>query len=111
MKEKSSINNKIDAAINSVESIQQAQPSPFFYTRLIAKISNNKVTFWEKISALLLQPAIAFAAVCLIVIINVSVLFYSNNKNVSPANQTETASSDEYNDMAISFYDLENIKP
>ena len=77
----------------------------------MAKISNSKITLSEKFSAFLLQPAITFAAVCFIIIINAFVLFYSNNNNVATTNQTEVTSADEYSDVATSFYDLENIKP
>ena len=112
MKNKLSINNKIDAALSSVENIQPVQSSPFFYTRLMGKISNSKITLLEKFSTFLLQPAITFAAVCVIIIINAFVLFYSNsNSNNAAAKQIEITSADEYSDAAASFYDLENIKP
>ena len=111
MKNKLSINNKIDAALSSVENIQQVPPPSFFYTRLMGKISSSKLPLLEKFSTFLLQPAITFAAVCFIIIVNAFVLFYSNSNNIAAANQTEVTSADEYSDVATSFYDLENIKP
>ncbi len=112
MKNKLSINNKIDAALSSIENVQPVQPSPFFYARLMGKISDGKITLWEKLITFLLQPAITFAAVCFIIIVNAFVLFYSNSNNShNAASQTEVTSSDEYTDVATSFYDLENIKP
>ncbi len=112
MKNKSYINKKINDALSSVENIQQAQPSPYFYTRLIGKLSKNEMTIWEKFTALLLQPAIAFVTICFIILINAFVLIYSNsNSNIAATSQTEITSADEYSDLATSFYDLENIKP
>ncbi|MEO6330330.1 MAG: hypothetical protein ABIO55_15455 [Ginsengibacter sp.] len=106
-----SLKNKVDAALSSINHIKAATPSPFFYTRLLAKINNGKGTVWEKWSAFFLRPTVAFAALCFIIVVNAYVLYSKLGDDISSPDQTELASSDIYNDTVTALYDLENLKP
>ena len=111
MKKNLSVKNKVEAALASIENIERATPSPWFYTNLIAKINHAHTTIWERLCALILQPRIAFATIFFIIIINAAVLYSGSSGNVSSPELTESTSSEEYTLASTSLYDLEIDKP
>lgn len=107
-------NQKIEEALRSFDGIEKASPQPFFITRLEARMQNQK-SIWEEISSFVAKPTVAFACICLVVIINTAVIFSSNSSNstansVSPQNN-ELATADEYNLVSSNFYEFVNTKP
>lgn len=111
MKNNLAIQDKIDAAINSINNIEAAAPSPHFYAKVLAKINNTTSTVWERWSTFFLRPAIAFATICFILVINAFVLYSKYDNQSSSSDKTGFALSDEYNESVIALYDLENEKP
>ncbi len=110
MKTDKFIEDKIEASLNSLEGVQKAMPSPFFYTRVIAKLIHPQQNIWEKLSALITRPAMAFSCICFIVLMNVMAI-YTNSENASSTDQNDIATIDEFTQVTPNFYDLENIKP
>jgi len=110
MKKNSSVEKKVDATLDSIDGIEPAVPSPYFYTKVLAKINNN-VTAWEKWSTFFLRPTIAFAIICFVIVINALVLYSKYDNYVPPPDQTLLASSDAYNETVTALYDLENVRP
>lgn len=104
------IQQKIEASLNSLQGLQRAAPSPFFYTRIIGRLGNQPLTVWEKFSAIITKPAVAFACMCLIVLMNV-IAVYSNSEAANATEQNEIAVNDEFSQVAPGIYDLENVKP
>lgn len=105
------INNKIDNALNSLDGMEHASVKPFFFTRLEARMQKEKNT-WEKISSFVARPVIAFACICLVIMINAAVIFSSQktHNNVTGQND-EIATVDEYSQVSSSFYEFVNTKP
>jgi hypothetical protein len=103
---------KTEAALNSLQGIQQASPGPYFFTRLEARMLRTK-TRWEHIISLLTQPAIAVAGLLIVLLLNAVVVFTSaTNKNNNTASaSTGLAIADEYSQLSTAFYDYENMKP
>lgn len=105
------INKKIEEIMDSLQEIQKAKPRPFFFTRLEARMKNHKSS-WEKISSFVSQPVVAFACICLIIIINLAVIFSSaNSQNRTDEQSNEIATTDEYNLVSSTFYEFVNSKP
>ena len=104
MQEKS--NNKIDEAMHSIDGIKKASPTPFFFTRLEARMQKEK-NVWEKISSFIAQPSIALACIFLVIMINAFVIFSSSNKKQA----NDLATVDEYSQVTTTLYEFENIKP
>jgi uncharacterized membrane protein YdfJ with MMPL/SSD domain len=105
------INKKIEETMRSFEGIQKASPAPFFFTRLEARMQNQK-SIWEQVSSFVAKPVIAFACICLIVLINAAVIFSSpNSKNSIDEQSNEIATADEYNLVSSTFYEFVNTKP
>ena len=104
-------NKKIEDAMRSIDDIEKASPTPFFFTRLEARMQREK-NIWEKITSFVAQPAIAFACICLVIMINAVVIFSSSNTKKDVAQQNnELANVDEYSQVSATLYEFENIKP
>ena len=100
--------NKIENTLSSLDKIQRAGPQPFFYTRLMARLNNSQQKSWERFSAFITRPSIAFSGILLIIIMNIMAA-YLNTPAISE--QSEAVMTDEYTQVATNFYDFENIKP
>jgi len=111
MKNNLSIKNKIDAALSSVENVQRAAPSPFFYTKVMAKIRHAQPSLSERWSSFFLRPTIAFATICLVIVLNAFVIYSNITGSFSLSDQTEMTLADEYGLATTSLYDIENVNP
>lgn len=105
------LNKKIEDALRSLDGIEKASPAPFFFTRLEARMEREK-SIWEEISSFVTKPLVAFAGLCLIIMINAIVILSSEQKNKSSVDQSnEFATVDEYNQVSSTFYEFVNTKP
>lgn len=98
--------------LESLNGIKRAKPSPFFYTRLIARLESAQSSICERIRLLLLRPAIAFLCIFMIIAINLFAIL-SHTKSMKNSSFSEVASSiDDYTQASnSSFYDPENVRP
>ena len=105
------LNKKIDETLQSLEGIAKATPRTFFFTRLEARMQREK-SKWEIISSFVLRPAILFAGICFILVINVAVILTSSSLN-NPALQqnNEISAADEYNSVSVPLYEYVNATP
>ncbi|HRE51818.1 MAG TPA: hypothetical protein PK339_10360 [Flavitalea sp.] len=112
MDNKSYLENKAQEALNSLDGIQRADPGPFFYTRLKARMERSKRSVWENISGIISKPAITVFGLLLIVLLNtVAALNNEAAYNSTLTNQGEMAFVDEYAQVNSFFYDIENVQP
>ncbi len=107
---KDEINKKIEEAMHSLDSIKKASPRPFLFTRLEARMQNERNT-WGKLSSFVARPVIAFACICFVLIVNIMVILMSNNSGNSLAQGSELATTDEYSQVSYNLYEFENPKP
>ena len=103
-------NIRVDNILTSLDIIQRGEPKPFFYTRLMARFNNTPQSSWEKFSALITRPSVAFSGIFLIVLMNLMAAWL-NLKSPTVAEQPEVVGIEEYTQIATNFYDIENIKP
>ena len=97
--------------MQSIDKIKKASPRPFLFTRLEARMQREK-NIWEKLSSFVARPVIAFACICLVIMINVMVIFSANTSENSLVQQnSESASVDEYSQVTTTLYDFENARP
>ena len=109
--EEESIHRKIDEAMQSLDGINRATPRPFLFTRLEARMQNEK-NIWIRVSSFVARPVVAFVCVCFVLIINVMVIFMMHNPASSLVQQgNELATTDEYNQVSSNLYEFENTRP
>ena len=102
------IHKKIDEVMHSIDSINRASPRPFLFTRLEARMQNEK-NIWVKLSSFIARPVVALTCICFILIINAMVIFLLNNSGNSLAQQgNELATADEYSQVNSTLYEFEN---
>lgn len=105
------LNKKIQEAMQSLDGIRKSSPAPFFFTRLEARMQSEKSS-WEKVSSFVAKPVVAFACICLVIMINAWVIFSSrNSQNLTDQQTNELAATDEYNLVSSTFYEFVNAKP
>jgi hypothetical protein len=102
---------KIDEAMQSLDGLEKASPRPFFFTRLEGRMQKQK-SRWEALSSFLSKPVIAIACICLIIMINATVILSSSNlKNITDQQNNELATADEYNSVSAPLYEFVNATP
>ncbi|MDQ2719518.1 MAG: hypothetical protein M3Z26_07135 [Bacteroidota bacterium] len=109
---KKNYDKKIEDVMHSIDDIGKASPSPFFFTRLEGNMQKREKNIWGEISSFISRPSIAFACVCLVILINMFVIFSSSfSKNKLNQQNNDLTTVDEYSQLSATFYDFENVKP
>ncbi len=105
------IHKKIEEVMQSIDNISKASPRPFLFTRLEARMQREK-NIWEKLSSFVARPVVAFACICLVIMINAMVILSANTSENSLVQQnSESATVDEYSQVTTTLYDFENVRP
>ena len=105
------LNKKVEDAMRSLDGIKQASSDPFFFTRLEARMQRERGA-WEKISSFVAKPIIAFACICLVIMINAVVIFSSTDSQKNTNSQSnELATVDEYTQISSTLYEFVNTNP
>lgn len=105
-------NKKIEDAMRSLDGIKEASPSPFFFTRLEARMQ-REMSVWDKVSSFIAKPVVAFACICLVIMINATIIFSSSNsQRAADTQNNELATVDEYSQLSsATFYEFVNTNP
>jgi hypothetical protein len=75
------IEQKIDETLASLKDIERAEPNPFFYTRLKARMENTQAQLPLQIRWIL-NPSVIFSTLTLVLALNiVSIINYSKQKD------------------------------
>ncbi|MFC4263156.1 hypothetical protein ACFOWM_09720 [Ferruginibacter yonginensis] len=108
------INEKIEAAMQSLDGITQAAPAPFLLTRLQSAIAQQEnPTVWMRIASFLSKPAVAFSAIAVVVSLNAFIVasnIYRTEDDAVVKLVNNTKSDFAINDVSV-MYDTENIEP
>ena len=108
MNYKPHIEKKIEETLNSLDDMHRANPRPFFYTRLQARLKENPWNIWESIVFFLARPAVATAAAFLIIALNLVLILRNSEPALPIADQEEQAFADEYSLTVNAIYNYEN---
>lgn len=103
---------KIEETLQSLDGIQRAEPAPFLLTRINAALAARQPeTAWLKIAAFISRPAVAFAFMLILLLVNG--LIISGNSSSETENNIAASNNNvyEYAASITSNYDLENVQP
>ena len=112
MNRQENINKLIEESLNSMDDVKRAEPKPFLFTRINARMNKGMESVWEKAGWFITRPAVALAVVCLVLIINATAIFY--NKAETQVATTDVAvqnTADEFSYTVAGIYDSENTQP
>ncbi len=106
---KDKIDLKVNAALESIDGISQAEPQPFLLTRILALQKRaGRITVWQQIAAYIKRPVVAIPAVLFLLGLNIAVF---SMKNISFKDNAAAKSGQTKYDFAINadgIYDSEN---
>jgi hypothetical protein len=117
MNRQTDIDKRVNKALESLEGIQRAELTPYFFTRLKARLEREQHNYniWEATGSFMARPAIAFVGLLFILCVNAFILF---NKDTTATDQSSgvvlntTMPVEEYVlTAATSNYDYENLEP
>ena len=106
------IDQLIEETLNSMEAAERAVPMPWLLNRIHARLSKKQRSIWDKISLYISKPVVAIPALSLVLLLNVSAIYFSGTDNRSAAMEqvpADTADELQYNNG--SFYDIVNVNP
>ena len=107
------LNDKIDAALKSIDGLAKASPKPFLLTRINAGLNNAVAeTVWSQIAFYLKKPLVAGFAILLLIFVNIIAIKSIKNRSETE-NIAKAATAQKY-DFAINvsvLYDIENHEP
>jgi hypothetical protein len=104
MKNEQYINRKVDETLASLDDVKQATPTPFLFTRVMARLQSAKESYWEKTSRVISRPSFAVAGLTTVIILNVVVLTIQHYKVTNLKTQQTVQMATNYfssNDIAI----------
>lgn len=112
MNKKANIQTNVEQAMQSLEGIQSASPGAFFFTRVQARMNKIEQNIWEIVSAFIARPVVAFLVICLVVVMNVIVVFEHKQSSAYLADQPEQSLyDDDFTLASTTFYDDEITEP
>ena len=112
MNRNENINKLIDEALSSVDDIKRAKGKPFLLTRIYARMNKGAESVWEKAGWFIGRPAVAFAGLCMIILINVMVVMFNGSANSDTVTeQIAQTPGDEFSYTVATIYDNENPQP
>src|SRR6266542_3339357 len=79
MEAKRHIELEVNKTLESLESLKKAEANPWLFTRIKARLEGEGKSVWSKAISFIGKPAIAIAAILLVVVINASVIFKSSS--------------------------------
>jgi hypothetical protein len=105
MKAKKDINQKVESTLESLHGIQRAQANAFLFTRIKARLEQEEKSFWSMAFDFLGKPAIAVAAILLVILLNASIILKSGPKPAQVGQDAEQIFASEYNLADTTIYD------
>lgn len=95
MESNEGVNSEIDKTLRSLDSLERANPGPFFYTRVQARLDGRRVSRTAKNWTL--RPAWVAASLGLVFALNVSaVLMYQHQLTTHEQQQATETVADEW---------------
>jgi hypothetical protein len=105
------IGKKVNDSLESFEGIQRAEPAPWFFTRVKAKLEREKHNIWETTGSYMARPAIAIAGILFILCVNAFILFEKDTTESTPAYTIQNTEEQIILAANNTGYDYENLEP
>ena len=114
MNKQTDIGKMVEKTLESLDGLERAEPRPFLFTRVKARLERDQRNAWETIGSFLTRPVVAIAGLCLILAMNIFILTQKESATSvgerSPDPQVQDSESI-LNMFASNNYDYENLEP
>jgi hypothetical protein len=114
MNKQTDIGKKVEKALESLDGLQRAEPRPFLFTRVKARLERIQKNSWETIGSFLTRPIVAIAGLCVILAMNVFIL--TQKEAATPVSPKMADNSQQEPESVLGMYgsnnyDYENLEP
>lgn len=113
MKQRNDIEKRVEETLNSLDDIQRATPQPWLFSRIKKRLAEDEDrTIWGAIGGYLGKPAIAIAGLCFILMVNVFLVFNSQQQESAASffsAQTDQPTDSESLVASSSSFDYETL--
>ncbi|UYQ94362.1 hypothetical protein MKQ68_04570 [Chitinophaga horti] len=112
MRKRKDIEQEIDAVLNSMDGSERATPGDFFYTRLQARMQQERPGLLERLAGFMSRPSVAITGIAVILLINGATML--KQWYTAPARQDQVALqafAEEYSLGVVTFYEDEKTEP
>lgn len=98
----------INETLESFTGSKRAAPGPFLLGRILARLEQNAPeSIWTRITAFISRPAVAFATIASVLLLNAGILWVKEAVPAATAN-TSSSTKDEFAVNTVSLYEFEN---
>jgi len=111
MNKRPDIEKKAEETLESLDGIKRAEPQPFFYTRLKARLERDQKSWWETTGSFLARPVTVIACLGFILVFNAFILFNqdSNSDQTATGSTPDVVTDNEYVLASNSSFEFENL--
>jgi hypothetical protein len=104
MARKQRTEQQMDEILDSLSGMEKADPRPFFYTRLQARMAaETDPSLWGRSIAFLSRPAVSMATLVLFLLVNGAILFSAVKKNEAEEGDNSQSLASEYVEMGNQY--------
>ncbi len=104
------LNNKIEAALHSIDDCMPASPKPYLLTRINARLQQNEAKgFWTEALSFINRPVVI--AACLLLVIVSNLLVFTNKNTGEDSAATSLIANNNRYELSVTvagIYDVEN---
>lgn len=100
---------RIDEVMGSLDGIERADPGPYFFTRLSARLVAQPKSLWYAVGSFLSRPAVAVGGIMGILLLNLALLLHEQKEVQTVAKFPQPAAENEYITASNSSFDYENL--
>lgn len=107
MKHDKEIMKKVEDTLASLDGLQRAEASEFFYLKLRNRINRESRSGWELIGNFLSKPAVFSLLLVAVILANVSAIYSANETEIVAVDRTPA----DYQSALASNYEIEISEP
>ena len=105
MNDKREIQKQVEATLDSLDGIQRAAANPYLFTRIRSELDKEERSFWSIAISFISRPAVAIAAIVVVISVNAAVFLQSRSQTKQSAQEGEQLFATEYNLSSHTIYD------
>ena len=105
MTDKRLIQEQVDKTLESLNDIQRAEANPYLFNRIKQRLQREERSVWTHVITFISRPAIAIAAIVLLLMMNASIIFKSDSSTAQIGLDAEQAFATEYSLSDSTIYD------
>ena len=102
---------ELESILSSLDGINKAEPAPFFYTRLTARMQGEEKSWLASVIKYVTRPAFAIGVSLFFLILNGYFLLNSMQKDVQPLEDSTPVLAIEYSNLNNPFYESNGDLP